>query len=192
MVIVGSWNGDEPKLSHSVCRDIGMTDGYFICSQDELRAATSLVTHELHALSASMRAKPKAHFEEATTCRNELVATFDKITASGNISVPVLAEDLSTLKVAKVKFGKLQGEEKEIHVAVDPILLLIKAAIVLSSRFGERLLPVCPPLDDDWTEGHEEMALAYLERPRAKFVPPTEIKIPADGQMGQANDNDSF
>ena len=180
MVVVGaSTGGGEQKLAHQVCQDIGMTRRLPCCSPNELRGATELISCALHALANSMIGKERAHFNRATMYRDELLGTYDKLKNSNSISVPVLNSALEGLKIAKIKFGKF-GDEEQVHVAVDPMLLLLKAAVVLSARFGERLLPACPPEAKDWDSADEAMAQAYLEQERLRWIAPNMIQV-ADG-----------
>ena len=132
----------------------------------------------LHALANSMIRKDRAHFKSATTYRDELLGTYDKLKNSNSISVPVPNGALEGLKIAKIRFGKF-GDEEQVHVAVDPMLLLLKAAVVLSARFGERLLPACPPEANDWDSADEAMAQAYLEQERSRWVAPNVIQVAA-------------
>lgn len=190
MVVVGeSTGGDEQKLAHQVSQDIGMTRRLPCCSPQELRDATKLISSALHALANSMIGKERAHFKSATTCRDELLGTYDKLKNSNSISVPVPNGALEGLKIAKIRFGKF-GDKEQVHIAVDPMLLLLKAAVVLSARFGERLLPACPSEANDWDSADEAMAQAYLEQERSRWVAPNVIQVAAGncGDIGSLSD----
>ena len=105
-----------------------------------------------------------------------LLATYDEIQREGLVTVPRLFRDAAdTARLAKVKFGT--GNDPVFnHLAPDPMLLLVKAAVVASAQIGKRLLPSRPPPIEDWTEEDELMAELYLARQRAREILPAEIQ----------------
>ena len=135
----------------------------------------------MKALAFSMSQKPREHFEESATYKEELLSTFDKI-QDGKITVPVFGSSKGHLaKVAKVTFRATDetGDSNFDHLAPDPTLLLMKSAVVASSQLGERLLPGCPPVED-WTSEDELEAqryLAYMAERQARIPIPAEIQI---------------
>ena len=92
--------------------------------------------------------------------------------------MPLVKANLVQPSIPKVTLGKL-GNKEQTHIAVDPTLLLIKAAVVVSARLGERLLPSCPIEASDWDSGDEAWAKAYLEQERSQWLPPNEVRAEA-------------
>ena len=134
-------------------------------------------SYEGESLDLSMSTKPKGHFEASTKYKSELVSTYNKVQETRKIAVPFLILGAAdTARVAKVKFGAATDQVFD-HMAVDPTLLLMKTAVVASAQVGERLLPACPPPEEDWTEEDDLQAQIYLAEKQARSTIPSEIEI---------------
>jgi hypothetical protein len=178
---VKSWNGGAydaiVSIDSYVATQTEMTLDGQVATDNEVETARQLLLRALRAIHYALgKKRPHKNVDDG------------KIQLYDEIQMPTRRQNQGS-RVRKVSFCShappQTGDTVLGHPAPDPMLLVSKAAVVYSTRHGQRLAAGAEP-QDDWSEGDYMELEQYLEWQDYQVRPPDDLNELAR-RLGQPN-----